>query len=275
MQQLFKNSKRHLLLVEDNEAERAALLELLEGTDLEITAVGTGAQAMESLTNRVVDCMVLDLTLPDISGLELLRRLQEDPNVPSFPIIVHAGRELSLPEANQLKSFSKSIIVKDVHSPERLLEKSALFLHRRLADMSPDKRGMIERLAAEPTLENKKILIVDDDFRNIFSLTAVLERYNATVLAAENGRHALEMLDQDRGIDLVLMDIMMPEMDGYETTKRIRELTHFSNLPIIALTAKAMKGDREKCLDAGASDYIAKPVNIEQLMSLLRLWLYR
>jgi CheY-like chemotaxis protein len=220
--------------------------------------------------------MVLDLGLRDMSGFELLERVKGDPARHELPIIVYTGKDLSPQEETQLKRYAETIIVKDVKSPERLLDETALFLHRVESRLPEQKRRMLERLHnADAVFAGKKILIVDDDVRNIFSLTSVLEDHGMNVSFAENGRDAIEALKANPGVDLVLMDIMMPEMDGYETTRVIRSMPDFKALPIIALTAKAMKGDREKTIAAGASDYITKPVDVEQLLSLMRVWLYR
>jgi CheY-like chemotaxis protein len=193
-----------------------------------------------------------------------------------IPIIIYTGKSLSPAEETQLRKFAETIIVKDVKSPERLLDETALFLHRVEARMPEQKRRMLERLHnADAVFAGKHVLVVDDDVRNIFSLTSVLEDHGMVVEFAENGRDGIAKLEGTPGIDLVLMDVMMPEMDGYETMQAIRQKQEFASLPIIALTAKAMKGDREKCIAAGASDYITKPVDTDQLLSLMRVWLYR
>jgi CheY-like chemotaxis protein len=193
-----------------------------------------------------------------------------------MPIVVYTGKDLSRQEETELRRVAQSIIVKDVRSPERLLDETALFLHRNPARMPDSKRRMLEKLHETDTvLAGKKVLLVDDDIRNIFAMTSVLERHKMDVIPAETGPDALAALKANPDVDVVLMDIMLPEMDGYEATREIRKIPEFRNLPIIALTAKAMKGDREKCLEAGASDYIAKPVDTDQLLSLLRVWLYR
>jgi CheY-like chemotaxis protein len=221
--------------------------------------------------------MVLDLGLGgETDGFQLLEKVKSDPAMHALPIIIYTGKELSHEEETHLRRFAETIIVKDVKSPERLLDETALFLHRVEARLPEQKRRMLEQLHnADAVFAGKHVLIVDDDVRNIFSLTSMLEDHGMTVSFAENGRDALEKLDAIPGIDLVLMDVMMPEMDGYETTRAVREKPQFRQLPIIALTAKAMKGDREKCIAAGASDYITKPVDPEQLLSLMRVWLYR
>jgi CheY-like chemotaxis protein len=220
--------------------------------------------------------MVLDLLLPDMTGLELLQRIKKQPKLRSLPIIVYTGKDLSREEERELKRLAQTIILKDVRSPERLLDETSLFLHRNAASLPENKRQIIEKLHQSDTLlAGKKVLLVDDDVRNIFAMTSVLERHRMEILPAESGQDALDLIQKHPEVDAVLMDIMLPEMDGYETTRAIRRMPQFKDLPIIALTAKAMKGDREKCLEAGASDYIAKPVDTEQLLSLLRVWLYR
>jgi CheY-like chemotaxis protein len=222
------------------------------------------------------DCMVLDLGLPDMPGFDLIEQIKQQPQFSRLPIIVYTGKELTQQQETQLRRLAETIIVKDVRSPERLLDETALFLHRVQAALPESKRQILEQLhQSDPVLANKKVLIVDDDVRNIFALTSLLERYQMQVSYAENGVDGITVLQNRPDIDVILMDVMMPELDGYETTRAIRQLESFRSLPIIALTAKAMQGDREKCLEAGASDYITKPVDTEQLLSLLRVWLYR
>jgi CheY-like chemotaxis protein len=263
-------------VVEDNDIERASILELLGHHDIEIVAVGSGAEALAALATQRVDCVVLDLRLPDMTGFELLERLQANPQTSVIPVVVFTGRDLSQEETAALKHMAKSIVLKDVQSPERLLDETALFLHRVVTDLPPQKQAMLERLhGGKEVLRGRKVLIVDDDARNIFALTSVLENHEMDILSATNGRQAIELIESTPDLSMVLMDIMMPEMDGYETMREIRSKPEFRTLPILALTAKAMKGDREKCLDAGASDYISKPVNTNQLLSLMRVWLFR
>jgi CheY-like chemotaxis protein len=267
---------KRLLVIEDNDRERESIVELLGHDDIAITAVGTGADALATLVNQSFDCCVVDLRLPDMSGFELLERLQLTPSLKAIPIVVFTGKELTATEEAQLRTVAKSIVLKDVQSPERLLDETSLFLHRVVAGLPEAKRKMIERLhRSTETLRGRKVLVVDDDARNIFALTTILETQDMEVLSATNGRQAIQIIETTPDLSVVLMDIMMPEMDGYETMREIRKDTRFRTLPMLALTAKAMKGDREKCLEAGASDYIAKPVNTDQLLSLLRVWLYR
>jgi len=251
-------------------------VELIGEGDVEITAVGSGAEALEKLRQRHFDCMVLDLGLPDMSGFDFINKMKNELKIEDIPIVVYTGRELSRKEENELKRMADAIIVKDVRSPDRLLDETALFLHRVEENLPEQKRKMLEQLhESDPVLAGKKALIVDDDMRNIYALTSLLERHKMEVLYAESGGEGLDVLRNTPDVDVVLMDVMMPEMDGYEATRRIRTMEDFRNLPIIALTAKAMKGDREKCMEAGASDYITKPIDAQQLVSLLRVWLYR
>jgi len=268
---------KRLLVVEDDEAQRRSMIELIGDEDVEITAVGSAEEALDKLETMHFDCMVLDLGLAGGGdGFQLLETVKSDLAMSELPIIIYTGKELSQAEETRLRKFAETIIVKDVKSPERLLDETALFLHRVEARLPEQKRRMLERLhTTDAVFADKHVLIVDDDVRNIFSLTSVLEEHGMTVSFAENGRDAIAKLDSTPGIDLVLMDVMMPGMDGYETTRKIREHSELRTLPIIALTAKAMKGDREKCIEAGASDYITKPVDTEQLLSLMRVWLYR
>ncbi|MGH8139018.1 MAG: response regulator, partial [Steroidobacteraceae bacterium] len=267
---------RRLLVVEDDPAEQMSVRELLGHDDIEICSAATGAAALEAMRECAFDCVVLDLRLPDMSGFDLLAEVQEDPKLRETPIIVFTGRELSEAEEAELRRKAKSIVLKGVRSPERLLDETALFLHRVIGDLPASKQHMIEALhESDEPLHGRKVLVVDDDIRNIFALNSLLERHNMQVITATNGQEAINLVESTDDLSLVLMDVMMPEMDGYETMRRIRSNQQFRMLPIIALTAKAMKGDREKCLEAGASDYVAKPVNTDQLLSLVRMWLHR
>jgi CheY-like chemotaxis protein len=238
--------------------------------------VTSGGEALDVLAEHPFDCVVLDLRLPDMSGFQVLERLRETPELREVPVVVFTGKELSPAEDAQLRTLARSVVVKGVESPERLLDETALFLHRVIANLPAEKQNMLERLhRSDEALIGKKVLVVDDDVRNIFALSSVLERRGMTVLTAGTGREAIAILEATPDMAIVLMDIMMPEMDGYETMQVMRQNGLFRRLPIIALTAKAMKGDREKCLEAGASEYLAKPVNTEQLLSALRIWLHR
>jgi len=273
----FHDRVRSLLVVDDDEVQRQSIAELVGGgDDVEIVGAASSEEALELLEHRQFDCMVLDLKLPKMSGFALLEKVKSDDRFHTLPVIVYTGRELTRREETRLKKYAESIIVKDVRSPERLLDETALFLHRVQAKLPEDKRKMLEQLhSADAVLQGRKVLIADDDVRNVFALASVLERHGVEVLFAENGHEAIAALEASPGVDLVLMDIMMPELDGYEATRRIRGDKRFAKLPIISLTAKAMKGDREKSIESGASDYITKPVETDQLLSLMRVWLYQ
>jgi signal transduction histidine kinase/DNA-binding response OmpR family regulator/HAMP domain-containing protein len=267
---------KRLLVVEDDQAQQQSIAELIGDGDVLTTAVSTGADALEALQREAFDCMVLDLGLPDMTGFQLITRVKGEIGLRKLPTIVYTGKQLSKREEAELRRMAESVVIKDAASPERLLDETALFLHRVTSRLPESKRKMLEQLhRTDPTLTGRKALVVDDDVRNIFALTTFLERSEMKVIYAESGRDGIARLQDTPDIDVVLMDVMMPEMDGYETMRAIRETPRFRNLPIIAVTAKAMKGDREKCIEAGASDYIAKPVDMDQLLSLLRVWLYR
>jgi HAMP domain-containing protein/CheY-like chemotaxis protein/signal transduction histidine kinase len=271
-----KPRRKHLLVVEDNPAEQLSIRELLGHDDIDVSIAATGAEALSAVKAQLFDCVVLDLRLPDMTGFEVLERLGETPELVDLPVVVFTGKELSPEEDSRLHSLARSVVVKGVESPERLLDETALFLHRVVAHLPAEKQKMLDRLhRSDDALVGKKVLVVDDDVRNIFALSSVLERRGMSVLTAGTGREAIATLESTPEVAIVLMDIMMPEMDGYETMQVIRQNALFRRLPIIALTAKAMKGDREKCLEAGASEYLAKPVNTEQLLSALRVWLHR
>jgi CheY-like chemotaxis protein/HAMP domain-containing protein len=268
--------RKRLLIVEDNHAELLSIKELLGHDDIEVVTATSGADALAILKDQPIDCMVLDLRLPDISGLEVLASVQGELDLPDLPVVVFTGKDLSPEQEKQLQELARKVVIKGVESPERLLDETSLFLHRVIADLPPHKQQMLERLhRSDEDLKGQQVLVVDDDVRNIFALGSVLERHGMKVITAQTGREAIATLEQTPGIAIVLMDIMMPEMDGYQTIGLIRKDAQFRRLPIVALTAKAMKGDREKCLDAGASDYLAKPVNTDQLLATLRLWLHR
>jgi HAMP domain-containing protein/CheY-like chemotaxis protein/signal transduction histidine kinase len=268
--------RKRLLVVEDNLAEQTSISELLGYDDVEIETTSTGRGALDALRRHPADCVVLDLRLPDMSGFDVLEELRADEALSQVPVVVFTGRELSAEEDARLHTMARSIVVKGVESPERLLDETALFLHRVVTELPPEKQRMLERLTtSDEDLVGRTVLLVDDDARNIFTLSSVLERRGMRVLAATTGKEAIQLIESNTDIAVVLMDIMMPEMDGYQTMEQIRKNAKFRRLPIIALTAKAMKGDRQKCLDAGASDYLAKPVNTEQLLCALRSWLHR
>ena len=268
--------RKRLLVVEDNPAEQLSIRELLGYDDIDVVVVSSGEEAVQAVHAQSFDCVVLDLRLPDISGFDVLERFRDTPLLSDLPVVVFTGKELSPEEDARLHALARSVVVKGVESPERLLDETALFLHRIVADLPDEKQRMLDRLHhSDDALVGKKVMVVDDDVRNIFALSSVLERRGMDVITAGTGREAIAKLDTTPDVAIVLMDIMMPEMDGYETMRVIRQNAAFQRLPIIALTAKAMKGDREKCLEAGASEYLAKPVNTEQLLSSLRMWLHR
>jgi CheY-like chemotaxis protein len=271
-----KSRRKRLLLVEDNAAERQGVTELLSSDDIEIMTADTGESALLQLRDNTIDCVVLDLKLPDMSGFEVLERIRDDASLCDVPVVVFTGRELSPDEDAKLHTMARSVVVKGVESPERLLDETALFLHRVVADLPSAKQQMLERLhSSDEDLIRRTVLLVDDDARNIFALSSVLERRGMEVLTATTGSEAIAVLRGRTDVAIVLMDIMMPGMDGYETIQAIRTDPTYRRLPILALTAKAMKGDREKCIEAGAWDYLSKPVDTEQLLSVLRAWLHR
>ncbi|RJG06097.1 response regulator [Noviherbaspirillum cavernae] len=268
------NETRHLLLVDDDPAQRNSIVRLIEHEDVSVKTALTGKEALEQLSAARFDCMVLDLTLPDMDGVELLETIGNDASLVDLPIVVYTAEELSREKTRELQRLAKRIVIKDAHSPEKLLAETALFLHRAHANLPEPQRRMLDEVhAADMGLAGRKVLVIDDDLRNIFALSSVLERQDMKVLYAENGRDGIEMLQSDPSIEIVLMDIMMPGMDGYDTTRAIRRIPQFKTLPIITLTAKAMKGDRDKCIAAGASDYITKPVDAARLLSMMRVWL--
>ena len=289
LNELEKQNLRSLLIVEDDDDLRYSVRHLLGGSDVKITETESGATALQFLRERQFDCLILDLTLPDMTGFELLNAFQLDDSINKCPVIVYTGKALTEEENERLLQYANSVIIKGVKSPERLLDETALFLHRVVADMGPaglplEKQDTILNLWVPSTREvsdpnlafsGKHVLVVDDDVRNAFALSRLLSDRGLKVSLARSGIKALEVLNGQESIDLILMDIMMPEMDGFEAMQRIRLQPRFRNLPILALTAKAMKGDFEKCIEAGANDYLSKPVDVERLLSLLRVWLYR
>ncbi len=266
---------KNLLLVEDDENQRKAIFELIGNGDVRITAVATGHEAYNHLKSANFDCMILDLGLPDMSGVELLNKIRNNENLIHLPIVVYTGKDLTKEEEMTIDKYAEKIIIKGIKSPERLLDETTLFLHRVETNLPEEKQTMLRLIHdKESILNGKKILLVDDDMRNVYALKNTLEDKGIRVLVGKNGKEGLECLSNSPDIDLILMDIMMPEMDGYEAMKEIRKQKKFKKLPIIALTAKAMKGDRAKCIKAGAIDYLAKPVNVDKLLSMLRVWLY-
>ena len=276
LEDYIQRKMKDLLLVEDDENMRKSIKTVIGEGDVKITAVGSGSDAIAKLEKGHFDCLVLDLGLPDMTGFELLKALDEHQTISVPPVIVYTGKELTREENETLQKYTNTIIIKGVKSEERLLDETALFLHRVVDNMPQRQKKMITNLHDKDSLfTDKKILVVDDDMRNVFALSKILTGKGMKVSKAVNGKMALEVIEKEGNFDLVLLDIMMPEMDGYETTKRLREMPKFRNLPVIALTAKAMKDDRQKCIDAGANDYLAKPVNVDKLLSLMRVWLYR
>ena len=269
--------QKQLLIIEDNEFDSSHVSRILENGDLiGIDVASTGHGALQMIREKEYDCVIVDYMLPDISGLELVSQISTNSKKQMIPILVYSARDFSPKERTQLKQFANRILLKDVSSLDLLLEETVMMLHIDHKDLLPEKRRLIENLRSKnDVLTNKKVLVVDDDVRNLFALTTAFERYKIQTVTAESGREAMSILEESDDIDIVLMDIMMPEMDGYETTQKIRREHKNTSLPIIAVTAKAMKGDREKCIEAGASDYITKPVKIDQLLSLMRVWLYK
>jgi len=270
-----------VLIVEDDAGQREAIANLLGAERVEITAVASAAEALDRLKAVTFDCMVVDLSLPDLSGYQLLEQMAAQEEVSFPPVIVYTGRSLDRDEEQRLRRFSSSIIIKDARSPERLLDEVTLFLHQVESKLPPERQRMLKYARSrDSALEGRRVLVVEDDVRNVFALSSVLEPTGAKVQIARNGKEALDALsrsleDPAAAVDLVLMDIMMPDMDGYETMRRIRAIEKYRDLPILALTAKAMKDDQEKCLAAGANDYIAKPLDVEKLLSLVRVWMPR
>jgi len=273
---LISREIKTLLVVEDDANSRRSIKKLLGGSDVKISEADQGQKALNLLKKHHFDCMILDLSLPDMSGFDVLNQMNDDENISHCPVIVYTGRDLTPQENHELLQYADRVIVKGVKSPERLLDETALFLHRVVADMPSDKQETIQQLHTQDTgLAGKKVMIVDDDMRNSFALSKLLADKGIEPKIAQNGQKALDLLAENGAVDLILMDIMMPVMDGYETIKQIRAQRQFNELPILALTAKAMKGDREKCLEAGANDYLSKPVDVDRLFSMLRVWLYQ
>jgi CheY-like chemotaxis protein len=274
LKEKFASESRTVLVVEDNELQRESIRQLLASDTTNVETVDNAAAALEKLRNTTFDCMVLDLSLPDASGHELLERMAADDAYAFPPVIVYTGRAISAEEEQQLRKYSRSIIIKGAKSPERLLDEVSLFLHQVEEKLPPDRQRMLrDARARDAAFEGRRILVVEDDVRNIFALSSVLEPLGGTVLIARNGREALNRLDSKPLPDIVLMDIMMPEMDGFEAMQQIRRNPDLRDLPIIALTAKAMPDDQQRCLAAGANDYITKPIDVDKLVSLIRIWM--
>jgi signal transduction histidine kinase/DNA-binding response OmpR family regulator len=273
----FNNkTTRELLIIEDNELESSEIVKVLAGENIHVTIADTGKKALELLENNSYDSIIVDYTLPDISGMDLLTKINSGANT-LVPVIVYSAKDFTRNELASLNKLSSSIVLKGVNSLDTLLEETMMYLHVNYTSLSPQKRRLMENIRMKnDTLSGKKVLVVDDDVRNLFAITTVFERYNINVLTAESGKEAIELIgDPSNNIEMVLMDIMMPEMDGYETMQKIRREHKNNTLPIIAVTAKAMKGDRQKCLEAGASDYITKPLKMDQLLSMMRIWFHK
>jgi len=272
LKELVEKQVKSLLVVADDPVQRQAMIDLIGDGDVQITTVASGEGALRSMQEDTYDCIVLDLRSPGMAGLELIERIAADARHRRVPMIGYTGRELTDEDEARLRDLAQTVTLKEVTTMERLLDETSLFLHRVEANLPERKQRVLRRLAkSAPQLAEKNVLVVDDDLRNIFALTSLLEGHKMHVQYAENGRRALAKLEEHPNIDVVLMDIMMPEMDGYEALRKIRERAQWKSLPVIALTAKAMKGDRERCLEAGASDCITKPLDADQLLSLLRV----
>jgi CheY-like chemotaxis protein len=265
---------KNLLLVEDDDIQRMSIAELIKSEQVDVTGVSSAESALDTIQARRFDCAVIDLGLPDLPGTELIERIRRTKGGEDLPIIIYTGQDLTRAEERQLERIAATVIVKGEGSSERLLNDTALFLHRAIGAVPEEKQIIVER-RADGSVEGRKVLIVDDDMRNIFSLTSALEQHGMSVIFAENGLEGIEKLKANPDVDVMLVDIMMPEMDGYETMREIRKMARYRDLPLVAVTAKAMKGDREKCLEAGATDYVSKPVDIDQLLAVLRVQLGR
>jgi len=276
IEDFIRKKLKKLLIVEDNRQQNNAIRELIGNGDVKSFSAYAGLEAYEIMQKEKFDCIIIDLGLPDMSGIELLEKIKASDELNKIPIIVYTGKDMNREEAARLNKLANTVVLKTANSKERLLDETILFLHRMESKLPKEKQQIIRKLhRTDEVLKDRKVLIVDDDMRNIYSLTNALEEEGLCCMTAENGKAAIRVLKEHPDIDIILMDVMMPEMDGYEATQEIRKMNKFGKLPVIALTAKAMKGDREKCLEAGMSDYIAKPVNMEQLLSLMRVWLYR
>jgi len=268
---------RKLLIIEDNDLDASQMRKIIENGDLiNIEHVNSGKEALQLIRQNQYDCIIIDYMLPDIGGMELITEIASALTRQMTPVVVYSAKDFTPRENAKLKQYANKIILKGVNSLDFLLEETVMLLHINNNDLLPEKRKLIEGLRSKTdVLTSKNVLVVDDDVRNLFALTTAFERFNINTITAESGREAMNILNENKDIDIVLMDIMMPEMDGYETIQKIRREHKNNSLPIIAVTAKAMKGDREKCIEAGASDYITKPLKIGQLLSLMRVWLYK
>jgi CheY-like chemotaxis protein len=273
IEQIINRESQKVLIFEDNPKHAKALAYFLESNNINSEIKSEISEGVNALQRANIDCVILDMGIPDKQAYEVLEKMKKTEGLEDLPVIVFTGKSLSMKEELKIKKYADSIVIKTAHSYQRMLDEVSLFLH--LVEDNKDGKGNIKKLNLQNNvLKNKSVLIVDDDVRNIFSLTKALEVLKMNVLTAIDGKEALKVLNENPGIDIVLLDMMMPNMDGYETASRIRQTAKFKNLPVIAVTAKAMTGDREKCINAGASDYITKPVDVDQLMSLLRVWLY-
>jgi len=276
LESFYTKDFNELLIVEDDKILQKNVTDLISSTDVKVTSTYTGKDALQQLNSKKFDCMVLDLNLPDMSGIEVLNELKKSNNGSMLPVVIYTGRNITQQEEFELKKFTTSIIIKGSRSEERLLDETALFLHQVVEKMPEEKQKIITMLHNKNGhFKNKNILLVDDDVRNIFAISKILEDREANVFSAMNGVKALELLNKQANMDMILMDIMMPVMDGYETMRKVRAQEQHADLPIIAITAKAMKDDRKKCIDAGANDYISKPLDISKLLTLMRVWLYK
>jgi CheY-like chemotaxis protein/CHASE3 domain sensor protein/GAF domain-containing protein len=276
MEEFTRKKLKKLLIVEDNREQNNAIKELIGNEDVKFFSAYSGAEAYDTLLKEKFDCIIIDLGLPDMSGIDLMEKIKANGDLENIPVIVYTGKDLNKDELTRLNRLANTVVLKTANSVERLLDETVLFLHRAEHDLPQEKQRIIRQLhRSDEVLKDRTVLIVDDDMRNIYSLTNALEEEGLICLYADNGKEAIRKLEDHSEIDIVLMDLMMPEMDGFEAMQQIRKIEKYIKLPVIALTAKAMKGDREKCLETGFSDYISKPVNIEQLISLMRVWLYR
>jgi CheY-like chemotaxis protein len=267
---------RSLLVVTADAAHRDVLIELLSQDDAQTSVVATAQEALELVRRQSFDCVVLDPQLPDMATRELMDAIAHSPDLCDVPVLLYERDEPTRKDRAQRQRLAHAMVLKEVRSPERLIDETALYLHRPITRLPVAQRQIVRRLReSDEMLRGRKVLLVDDDVRNIFAMTSILEQHQMDVLSAEDGQSAIDLLSKTPGIDIVLMDIMMPDMDGYETLRTIRRDARFRSLPMIAVTAKAMKGDREKCLEAGAWDYLSKPVDSEHMLSVLRAWLHR
>ncbi|HUC80215.1 MAG TPA: response regulator, partial [Flavisolibacter sp.] len=276
--QYREDRPKRVLIVEDNELDSSQIAKILDSGDtiLQMDFANNGQDGLARLKEKNYDCVIVDYVLPDIGGMDFVTQIHEAKKDRMLPVLVYSAKDFSPKEKTQLKQYANRILLKDVNSVDLLLEEVVMLLHINHKELKPEKQMIIENLRSrEDVLAGKNVLVVDDDVRNLFALTTAFERYNINTITAESGQEAINILAENSSVDMVLMDIMMPEMDGYETTQKIRREHKNNGLPIIAVTAKAMKGDREKCIEAGASDYITKPVKIDQLLSLMRVWLYK